>query len=37
LVLMHPTQPTVEALPIIIDQLLQRGFWLVTVGELLAD
>ncbi|MGI6147821.1 MAG: polysaccharide deacetylase family protein [Limnochordia bacterium] len=37
LVLMHPTQPTVEALPIIIDQLLQRGFRLVTVGELLAD
>ena len=28
--------PTVEALPIIVDQLRQRGFRLVTVGELLA-
>lgn len=37
LVLMHPTQPTLEALPIIIDQLLQKGFRLVTVSELLAD
>ena len=37
LVLMHPTQPTLEALPIIIDQLLKKGFRLVTVGELLAD
>lgn len=37
LVLMHPTQPTLEALPIILDQLLHRGFRLVTAGELLAD
>jgi probable sporulation protein (polysaccharide deacetylase family) len=37
LVLMHPTQPTLEALPIILDQLIQKGYRLVTVGELLAD
>ena len=33
LVLMHPTQPTLEALPIILDQLIQKGYRLVTVGN----
>ncbi|NLJ80275.1 MAG: polysaccharide deacetylase family protein [Firmicutes bacterium] len=37
LVLMHPTQPTLEALPVIIDHLHNRGFLCVTVSELLAD
>jgi len=37
LVLMHPTQPTLEALPNILDQLIDAGYRLVTVGELLAD
>ena len=37
LVLMHPMQPTLEALPIIIVQLLKQRHRLVTVGELLAD
>ena len=37
LVLMHPTQPTLEALPVILDHLANRGFVCVTVGELLAD
>jgi len=37
LILMHPTQPTLEALPVILDHLATRGFQCVTVGELLAD
>ncbi len=37
LVLMHPTKPTLEALPVIIDHLINKGFRLVTVGELVAD
>lgn len=32
LVLMHPTQNTMEALPMIIDTLLQRGFSIVPVS-----
>ena len=37
LVLMHPTQPTLEALPVILDYLAQSGFQCVTVSELVAD
>lgn len=37
LVLMHPTKPTLEALPIILDYLQQKGLQCVTVTELLAD
>lgn len=37
LILMHPTQPTLEALPVILDHLAARGFQCVTVSELLAD
>lgn len=37
LVLMHPTKPTLEALPVILDYLEQKGFQCVTVSELLAD
>lgn len=37
LILMHPTQPTAEALPIIIEQLLNKGYQLVTVSEMLSD
>lgn len=37
LVLMHPTKPTLEALPVILDHLLDLGFQCLTVGELLAD
>lgn len=37
LVLMHPTKPTLEALPVILDHLQNRGFSCVTVSELLAD
>jgi peptidoglycan/xylan/chitin deacetylase (PgdA/CDA1 family) len=33
LVLMHPTEPTVSALPILIDELREKGFTLVTVTE----
>lgn len=36
IVLMHPTAPTVEALPGIIDELRRQGYELVTVGEMLA-
>ncbi len=35
IVLMHPTAPTVEALPGIIDDLHGRGFKLITVGEMI--
>ncbi len=37
LVLMHPTKPTLEALPVILDHLQSLGFQCVTVSELLAD
>ena len=37
LILMHPTKPTLEALPIILDYLAESGFQCVTVSELLAD
>lgn len=33
LILMHPTEPTVSALPILIDELREKGFTLVTVSE----
>jgi len=35
LVLMHPTAPTAEALPRMIEELQAKGFTLVTVSELL--
>ncbi|WP_081410857.1 polysaccharide deacetylase family protein [Desulfotruncus alcoholivorax] len=35
IVLMHPTAPTVKALPEIIDTLRERGYQIVTVGEML--
>lgn len=35
IILMHPTAPTVQALPGIIDVLRQQGYRLVTVGEML--
>lgn len=35
IVLMHPTAPTAQALPFIIDNLTDQGYRLVTVGELL--
>ncbi|HPT83178.1 MAG TPA: polysaccharide deacetylase family protein [Limnochordia bacterium] len=37
LILMHPTGPTLEALPVVLDHLAARGFQCVTVSELLAD
>lgn len=37
LILMHPTQPTLEALPVILDHLNTKGYQCVTVSELLAD
>lgn len=37
LVLMHPTKPTLQALPVILDHLRSKGFRCVTVSELLAD
>lgn len=37
LVLMHPTEPTLQALPIILDHLANKGFQCVTVSELLSD
>ncbi len=33
LILMHPTEPTVAALPILIDGLRERGFTLTTVTD----
>lgn len=36
-VLMHPTKPTLEALPLILDQLQTLGFTCVTASELLVD
>jgi probable sporulation protein (polysaccharide deacetylase family) len=35
IVLMHPTAPTVNALPGIIDGLKEQGFQLITVGNML--
>lgn len=35
IILMHPTAPTVEALPVIIEELKSRGYRLVTVSQLL--
>jgi len=37
LVLMHPTKPTLEALPVILEHLQNLGFICVTVSELLSD
>lgn len=36
IVLMHPTAPTLAALPVILDRLLSEGWRVVPVGELLA-
>lgn len=35
LVLMHPTEPTAQALPLIIEELNKKGYQVVTVSELL--
>lgn len=35
LILMHPTEPTAQALPILIEKLQEKGFSVVTVSELL--
>jgi len=35
IVLMHPTEPTLIALPVILDRLLADGWRVVPVGELL--
>lgn len=35
IVLMHPTAPTANALPVIIEELKGRGYRLITVGEML--
>lgn len=37
IVLMHPTAPTVKALPTIIKQLKQEGYQFVTVGEMIQE
>lgn len=37
IVLMHPTAPTVKALPEIIKQLKQQGYQFVTVGEMIKN
>ncbi|MFZ3171555.1 MAG: polysaccharide deacetylase family protein [Carboxydocellales bacterium] len=37
IVLMHPTAPTIRALPQIIDKLKAQGYQIVTVSELLAN
>lgn len=37
IVLMHPTAPTVKALPRIIDTLKERGYQIITVGEMLKN
>ena len=36
IVLMHPTAPTVSALPQIIEELKEQGYQFVTVGEMMA-
>lgn len=35
LVLMHPTEPTLQALPLIIEQLQKRGYSIVPVSQIL--
>lgn len=35
IILLHPTKPTVEALPQIIDKLREQGYELVTISELI--
>lgn len=37
IVLMHPTAPTVKALPVIIKELKKEGYQFVTVGELIKN
>lgn len=37
IVLMHPTEDTVKAMPTIIDNLYREGFKITTVSELLSD
>ncbi|MCL4442236.1 MAG: polysaccharide deacetylase, partial [Firmicutes bacterium] len=37
IVLMHPTAPTVKALPVIIKQLKKEGYEFVTVGEMIEN
>ncbi len=37
LVLMHPTEPTLKALPELIKRLKEKGFELVTVSQILED
>ncbi len=37
IILMHPTRPTVQALPEIINKLQNRGFEIVTVSRLIGD
>jgi len=37
IVLMHPTAPTVEALPGIINDLRSQGYELITVGEMVGE
>lgn len=37
IVLLHPTAPTLEALPTIIEELRGRGFEFVTISELLSE
>ena len=36
-ILMHPTEDTIKALPIIIERLLEKGTGFATVGELLKE
>ena len=35
IILMHPTQPTVEALPVILTELKKEGYEFLTVGEII--
>lgn len=37
LILMHPTEPTVSALPTLIDGLREKGYTMVTVSENISD
>ena len=37
LILMHPTEPTVSALPTLIDGLREKGYTIVTVSESISD
>ena len=36
IVLMHPTEDTVRAIPTVIDNLKRQGYKITTVGELLS-